>query len=265
MDGIRTVVERSPHAAGDDRPTRAGGLALPGHRDTERRSDPGADDPPLVVRENGLAFEVDVVRGHKTGFYLDQRDNRARVRSLAAGRRVLNLFAYTGGFAVAAAAGGATESLSLDIAAPAIDAARRNLARNDADPTRHRAEIADVRRALRGPSLARTRWDLIVLDPPSFAPSRKALPKALVAYRRLNAAALRLARPGTLLVSCSCSSHVDRRTFLRVLRDAAADAGVPLGRPAVHGAPPDHPSLAGFPEGDYLKAAFVTVEGASRS
>lgn len=243
-------------------------LALPGlgrfvERDDRRSTSPAGAAPrgslTVRVRENGLAFEVDVVQGQKTGLFLDQRDNRALVRSHTAGRRLLNLFAYTGGFTVAAAAGGCRSSLSVDLAAPAIAAARRNLALNGFGGARHELKAADVFDVLRDERGQGRRWDLIVVDPPSFAPRRAALEAALASYRRLNAAVLRLAEPGALVLSCSCSSHVSRRAFLEVLDAAAREARVPVARREVRGAGPDHPVTRSFPEGDYLKAVLLEV------
>jgi len=251
-------------------------LERPFGRTARRRGRPGAtaDAPaerpaaalwgelperPGIVREHGLCFEVDLVRGHKTGLYLDQRENRALVRERAAGRRVLNLFAYTGGFAVAAAAGGARSSLSVELSRPAVEAARRNLARNGADPALHTVEAADVFAWLACAAAARRTFDLLVCDPPSFAPNRAALPRARTAYRRLNGAVLRLAAPGALVLTCSCSSHLDRRTFLDLLRAAAGDAGRRASVREVRGAGEDHPVVPWFPEGRYLKAVLLEV------
>ena len=224
---------------------------------------PSAEGPslPLRVRENGLVFEVDPVRGQKTGLYLDQRDSRALVRAHAGGRRLLNLFCYTGGFAVAAAAGGCLESLSVDIAAPVLAAARRNLQLNGLDERSHRLVAADVFALLRDGRPDLSTFDLVVVDPPSLAPNRSSLPRALVAYRRLNAAVLARARPGTLMLTCSCSSHVDRPTFLDIVRRAADEARVDILVREVRRAGPDHPVLGCFPEGDYLKAVLLEVIG----
>jgi 23S rRNA (cytosine1962-C5)-methyltransferase len=212
------------------------------------------------VREHGLRFEVDLLRGHKTGLYLDQRENRARVRELAAGRSVLNLFAYTGGFAVAAAAGGARSSVSVELARPAAAAARRNLALNGADPGAHTVDADDAFAWLARAAAARRTFDLLVCDPPSFAPNRAALPRARTAYRRLNAAVLRLAAPGALVLSCSCSSHIDERSFLELLRAAADDARRRIAIREVRGAGADHPVVRWFPEGRYLKAVLLHLD-----
>lgn len=214
---------------------------------------------PLLVREEGLLYEVDVLRGHKSGLYLDQRENRALVRAHARGRSVLNLFGYTGGFSLAAAAGGAAKTLTIDLAKPAIAAARRNLERNGFGPPQHQALAANVFDWLNERGRAEAPWSLVVVDPPAFAPSQAALPRALAAYRRLNASVLRRAPPGALVLTCSCSSHVGRAAFLAVIDAAVTEAGRRVKRLAVRGAPPDHPELPEFPEGHYLKAVLLEV------
>lgn len=213
-------------------------------------------DGPLTVREDGLLYEADPARGHKTGLYLDQRDNRARVRALAAGRRVLNLFSYTGGFSVAAAAGGAATVTTLDVGAPVIEAARRNFALNGLDPDApHYRFVAEDAFAFL--DATRDAWDLVVLDPPSMAPGEAALPRALAAYRRANEAALRRLAPGGLLLTASCSSHVTEAHLVEVVRDAARSADRAARILEHRGAGPDHPVLPAFPEGRYLSALLV--------
>lgn len=221
----------------------------------------GLPDGPSLVREHGLRFEVDLVHGQKTGLYLDQRDNRALVRKLAAGARMLDLFAYTGGFAVAAVAGGARSSVSVEASRPAAAAARRNLALNGADSSAHTVDTADAFAWLARAEAARRTFDLLVCDPPSFAPNRAAVPKACAAYRRLNASLLRLASPRALVLTCSCSSHIDQRTFLGLLHAAAVDARRRIVVMEVRGAADDHPVVRWFPEGRYLHAVLLRVEG----
>jgi 23S rRNA (cytosine1962-C5)-methyltransferase len=205
------------------------------------------------VRENGLRFGVDLARGGKGGLFLDQRDNRASVRSLAAGRRVLNLFGYTGGFSIYAAAGGAAETTTVDIAGPAIAAARRNFARNQLPLEAARFVTEDAFAFLeRAAATGGARWDLVISDPPSFAPSKRALPAALRAYRRLHRLAAAVTAPGGLICAASCSSHVERADFLATL-----DLGAGFELLEVAGAAEaDHPVLPEFPEGDYLKFAI---------
>jgi len=217
--------------------------------------------PPEVVevREHGMVLCADLMRGQKTGLFLDQRGSRATVRRLARRRRVLDLYAYVGGFSVAAGRGGAAEVVTVDLARPAIELARRAWRANALPEDRQRAVAADVPTLLRELAEQGERFDLVVADPPSFAPSAGARDKALRAYEQLHRACLGLLSPGGLLLAASCSSHVDRAAFEEVLgRAAEADRRVlqVLDRWA---APPDHPRLLAFPEGDYLKATLVRV------
>jgi len=210
----------------------------------------------IEVRENGLRFGVDLAHGQKGGLFLDQRDNRALVRTLAAGRRVLNLFGYTGGFSVYAAAGGARETVTVDVAAPAIAAARRNFARNGLPVERARFVAGDAFAFLEEAAAAGERFDLVISDPPSFAPSRRALPAGLRAYRRLHRLAAAVTAPGGILCAASCSSHVDRKSFIGTVEAGARDAGRRFALRELRGAAPDHPVTLQFPEGDYLKLAI---------
>jgi 23S rRNA (cytosine1962-C5)-methyltransferase len=213
---------------------------------------------PLVVDVNGLAFEVDPSRGQKTGFFLDQRANHARVDRVADGARVLDAFCYGGAFGLRAARAGAREVTLLDASADALALARRNAERNGlAD--RCRFERGDALDRLAALDAAGERFDLIVLDPPAFAKSRKQLAAARRGYREINRRALRLLAPGGHLLSCSCSHHVDRETFRDIVRDAAADAGRAALVVESGGQAPDHPVLLGCPETDYLKCLLVAV------
>jgi 23S rRNA (cytosine1962-C5)-methyltransferase len=207
------------------------------------------------VRENGVRFGVDLARGQKGGLFLDQRDNRAFVRTLAAGRRVLNLFGYTGGFSLYAALGGAAETTTVDVAAPAIAAARRNFERNGLPlPTAHlRAE--DAFSFLERAATEGARYDLVISDPPSFAPSERALAAALGAYTRLHRLCAAVTAPGGTLCAASCSSHVHAEAFLETLRQGARAAGRTFTLVELRGAAACHPTLASFPEGAYLKFA----------
>jgi 23S rRNA (cytosine1962-C5)-methyltransferase len=211
---------------------------------------------PLVVREHGMRLEADVVAGQKTALYLDQRENRRRVRELAAGRSVLNLFAYSGGFTVAAALGGATRSCSVEQAGPATKALGRNLRLNGLAAAGHEVVEADAFAYL---AAASERFDLVILDPPSLAPSRDAVPAALQAYRRLNTLALSRLEPGGILVTCSCSSHVGPMDFAATLGAAARAAGRELSVVEERGAGADHPWRPEFPEGRYLKVLVAYV------
>jgi 23S rRNA (cytosine1962-C5)-methyltransferase len=223
----------------------------------------GAAPPPpadLIVREGAMRFEVDVVHGQKTGLFLDQRPSRRLVASLGAGKRVLNLFAYTGGFSVAAAQGGAHQVTTVDLSAPAIDAARRNFVHSGIDPGAHVFIAGDCREFLAQAQAAAERWDLVVLDPPSFAPSERARPSALAAYRSLNAAAMTVLAPGGLLLTASCSSHVSEVDLRAVVAEAAAMTGHYARIVFSGGAGADHPVAPAFPEGRYLKVLLVSVE-----
>jgi 23S rRNA (cytosine1962-C5)-methyltransferase len=212
----------------------------------------------LFVREMGVAMEVDLARGQKTGAFLDQRDNRARVRALAAGRRrVLNLFSYAGGFSVAAALGGAGRVTSVDSASAAHASAQRTFRENGVDPAAHEFVTADVFDFLEKARARGDRYDLVISDPPSFAPSERAKPRALGAYRRLHTAVARVLEPGGVLCAASCSSHITAEDFLATLDDATLERD-DLRVRAIHGQPEDHPTLPAWWEGRYLK--FVVLE-----
>ena len=247
----------------------------------------GGHEGEVVIEEHGRRFFVDVLRGQKTGFFLDQRENRDRVAQLARGRRVLNTFAYTGGFSVAAAQGGAAHVTTVDLAAPAVETARRNFALNGIDTASHAFLAADafdvlaelaarmgsrsaVKPAAQPAAGAAARptaaaidglpdqpFDLIVLDPPSFAHSRKMVPRAEKAYEKLNELALRALPPGGWLATASCSSHVREADFLDCLTTAAARAQRHVTLASIAGAAHDHPARLGFPEGRYLKFALL--------
>lgn len=221
-----------------------------------------APPPEIEVVEGGLRFGVDLLRGQKGGLFLDQRDNRATVRGLAAGRRVLNLFAYTGGFSVYAAAGGARSTTTVDVSAPAIAAAEENFRRNQlpvAPATRTRFVAADAFAFLEEARRSGERWDLVISDPPSFAPKQSALSAALGAYRRLHRMAAGVTEPGGILCAASCSSHVSEAEFLETVRAGCAEAGRRFRMREMRGAAFDHPVVAAFPEGRYLKMAVGEV------
>ena len=213
----------------------------------------------VAIREHGVSFYVDVLRGQKTGFFLDQRENRRRVRALSKGLRVANLFSYTGGFSVSAALGGATQVTSVDIAPQAIDAARTHFTDNGIDAAAHAFVAIDAFEWLKNASKNGEQYDLIVTDPPSFAPSERALEAALAAYRDLNAAALALIPDGGTLAAASCSSHVNMEAFLGTLGEASRGAKKALTTFETHGQPLDHPCAPGFAEGRYLKFVLSRV------
>jgi 23S rRNA (cytosine1962-C5)-methyltransferase len=217
---------------------------------------------PVRFLENGLVFEADVVEGHKTGHFLDQRENRARVRDLAAGARVLDVFSYTGGFSVHAAAGGARTVHSVDVSAQALDACTRNFAHNRADDAvracRHTVTAGDAFEVMQRLAQAGERFDLVIVDPPSFAQRQTDVDAAVRAYRRLTQLAVRLVAAGGVLVQSSCSSRVPAERFFDEVEAAARMAGAGLAEIARTGHAEDHP--VGFPEGAYLKTLFATVD-----
>ncbi|MBN1399201.1 MAG: class I SAM-dependent methyltransferase [Anaerolineae bacterium] len=221
---------------------------------------PQLNDPVLFC-ENGLRFEVNPVRGQKTGFFLDQRDNRARVEKLAGGRVVLNLFAYTGGFSVYAARGRAREIVSVDASAPALEAAQRNMEHNHhisaVAVATHEAVMGDAFEVLAQMAQAGRSFDLVIVDPPAFAQRRSQVPQALSAYARLTQLSLAVLRPGGVLAQASCSSQVDAETLFSTVHRAAARAGRPLREIERTGHPLDHPIA--FREGAYLKCLFAVA------
>ena len=218
-------------------------------------------EPPAVIEivEQGLRFLVDVRHGHKTGFYLDQRANRQLVGSLARGRRVLNCFCYTGAFSLHALAGGAAAVLSLDTSAEALVLARRQVALNGPDDGRAEWREADVFQALRALRDAGERFDLIILDPPKFAPTRAHAEKAARGYKDINLLAFKLLSPGGLLASFSCSGGIGPELFQSIVAGAALDAGVDAAIVHTLGQAPDHPVLLAFPESAYLKGLVCRV------
>lgn len=214
------------------------------------------DEPParVVVTERGMRLVADLLHGQKTGLFLDQRENRARVRMLAGGMRVLNAFAYTGGFAVAAALGGATHVVSVDTSRPALELGEVAWGENGLAPDTATWIEGDVFDYLRA---ARDRFDLVVLDPPPFVRRRRDLTAGLRGYKDVNLQALRRLEPGGWLLTCSCSQHLDRAGFRRVVAAAASDAGRAAQVVEEHGHPPDHPTALSHPEGEYLKALLL--------
>ncbi len=220
-----------------------------------------APDSSLSIDENGVRLGVDVVGGHKTGFYLDQRDNRLLTRDLAAGKRVLNCFCYTGGFSLQALAGGAAHVLSIDSSGPALTGARANLAMNpQLDASRAEWLEADVFEALRVFRKEERRFDLIVLDPPKFAPSAAHADRAARAYKDINLLGFRLLNPGGYLLTYSCSGGIGLELFQKIVAGAAVDAGRDARILRRLSAGPDHPVALHFPEGEYLKGLLVQAD-----
>jgi 23S rRNA (cytosine1962-C5)-methyltransferase len=216
-----------------------------------------AADGPLKIVEHGIEYEVDVASGQKTGFYLDQRDNRLRVGRLAAGRDVLDCFCYSGGFTLSALGGGARSVVAIDSSAQALASAKRNLALNGIAADRAEWLAADVFEALRKLRREGRQFDLVVLDPPKFAPTSKDAVRAARGYKDINLNALKLLRPGGLLATFSCSGGVSPELFQKIVAGAAADAGAPLLLRERFRSGPDHPVRVEFPEGEYLKGLLL--------
>jgi 23S rRNA (cytosine1962-C5)-methyltransferase len=216
---------------------------------------------PVSFRENGLRFAADVVAGQKTGFFFDHRDNRARAEALAAGKSVLNVFAYSGAFSLYAARGGATAVVSADLSQPALAAALHNFSLNQEHDrvaaATHEVLVGDAFQTLQTLARSRRRFDLIVVDPPSFARNQGEVPRALAAYRRLVSGALAVLRPGGTLVMASCTARIGSDPFYNTVHEAAAAADRPLAELARTGHSLDHPIT--FPEGAYLKCLFASA------
>jgi 23S rRNA (cytosine1962-C5)-methyltransferase len=212
-------------------------------------------NPPqtLKVTENGLQFWVDIAGGHKTGFYLDQRHNRLRVRQLAAGRDALDCFCYTGGFTLNAMAGGAKSVLSVDASAEALKLLQENISENTLPAERHSILAGDVFQLLRKLRDQGRSFDMIILDPPKFAPTAAQAEKAARGYKDINLLAFKLLRAGGILVTFSCSGGVDAALFQKIVAGAALDAGVEASIVETLSQGFDHPVSLNFPEGAYLK------------
>ena len=210
-----------------------------------------------IVHENGIAFEVDLTGGQKTGFFIDQRNNRALVGQYASGKTVLNAFSYTGGFSLYALQGGAKEVVSVDISAPAIALANRNADLNGWED-RHTGLAEDVFDHLK--KVPKGHYDLIILDPPAFAKSKNTSHNALQGYKRINQMAMARIRPGGLLFTFSCSQHISPSMFEGAVRAAAIETGRPAAILHRLTQPEDHPVNLFHPEGEYLKGLVVQVD-----
>ncbi len=255
LDGIlralkeRTGLDRVWVRPEPDAVTREG-VQLPG---------PAGDVPAAVrIRERGKLFDVDVGGGQKTGYFLDQRENRCRVASYARGRRVLSAYCYTGSFEVHAASAGAVEILGIDRSEPALERARRHHELNGTSvPLDYRqGDVAAVLRRFRDEG--RT-FDLIILDPPRFVASRVQMEKGLRGYKDVNLLALKLLSPGGVLATFSCSGLVSMEHFKRMIGWSSVDAGRTVRIVEQLGQPPDHPVLSTFPESEYLKGLICVV------
>ena len=207
----------------------------------------------LPITEHGLKFTINFESGHKTGFYLDQRANRQRVRELAKDKDVLDCFCYTGGFSVNALSGGAKSVLSVDSSADALELCKENAALNNLPADRHATLEGDVFHLLRKFRDEARSFDMIVLDPPKFAPTSAQVDKAARAYKDINLLAFKLLRPGGILVTFSCSGGVDAALFQKIIAGSALDAGVDAQIVEHLSQAADHPVSLHFPEGTYLK------------
>lgn len=217
-------------------------------------------DGPVEIEENGLRYTVDLRTGQKTGYYLDQRDNRVRAASYAPGRRVADVCCYTGGFTLPLLRGGAASVTGVDMSAPALDLARANLALNGLDDGRTGFVQADAFRWLEGAREEAERYGMVVLDPPRMARSERGLKGALRGYLRLNQAAVGCLEPGGILVTCSCTGRVSRERFVAVLGEVERATGRRIRILELHGQPADHPVAPTCPETAYLKCIIAAVE-----
>ncbi len=220
----------------------------------------GEEPPGLIeIYESMMKYLVDVREGHKTGFYLDQRENRAAVALFSRGRRVLNAFSYTGGFGIAAAVGGAESVVNVDVSVPALEIAEQTARLNRIDPDRFTTVEADVFKQLRLHRDKADQFDLIILDPPKFAESRSTVDKACRGYKDINLIALKLLAEGGLLFTFSCSGAVDPLLFQKVVAGAAVDAKRHARIVRTLDQPSDHPISLAMPESRYLKGLIVQV------
>jgi 23S rRNA (cytosine1962-C5)-methyltransferase len=249
LPGVRAVLGRDQLQGEDDEEGKSGARLLWGEEPPD----------PVVILERGVRFGVDVRRGQKTGFFLDQRENRALVRRLSRDASVLNCFSFSGGFSVNAALGGATRVFSVDQDADAIALARENFSRNSLDPNAHDFLAADVFTLLSSFREEGRRFDVVILDPPAFAKSQRAVEAAIDGYASLNRQALEVVAPGGLLVTASCSARVTPEAFEGAVKEAGFKAGVDLTLVEERYQPPDHPIRLQFPEGRYLKFLVLRV------
>jgi 23S rRNA (cytosine1962-C5)-methyltransferase len=213
----------------------------------------------VTIKENGIRYDVNIAEGQKSGFYCDQRDNRKLVAQYAKDKRILDCFCYSGGFTLNALQGGASEVVSVDSSALALETLKQNIVLNGMEATQHVAIQSDVNKQLRIFKEQNQKFDFIILDPPKYAPSRAALTKAARAYKDLNRLAMGLLNEDGLLATFSCSGAVDISTFKQILAWAALDAGKEVQFIRQFTQPEDHPIRSSFPEGEYLKGLLCRV------
>ncbi|WP_149554316.1 class I SAM-dependent rRNA methyltransferase [Treponema pectinovorum] len=212
----------------------------------------------ITIKENDVLLEVDLAHGQKTGYFLDQKFNRAQVAKLAQGKRVLDTFTHTGSFGLNCFKGGAKEVISVDLSQEAIDIVNKNIKLNGAEK-KMTAVCADVFDLLKDYEAKGEKFDLIILDPPAFTKNAKNIQKAYGGYKEINLRAMRLLNPNGILVTCSCSYFFDSQHFYGMLMKAAEDSKKKVQILAKYGAGPDHPVLAGYPKSEYLKCAVCRV------
>jgi 23S rRNA (cytosine1962-C5)-methyltransferase len=215
-------------------------------------------EPVITIRENGILLKIDLAEGQKTGYFLDQKDNRRAVATLAKGRRVLDAFTHTGAFGLGAVKGGASHVVAADISEAAVRMAHENIALNNAGGVME-AVCADVFDLLRSYEASETKFDLIILDPPAFAKKAGSADSAFGGYKEINLRAMKLLSPGGILVTCSCSSFFDTALFYSMLMHAGGDSKRRVQILEKRGAGADHPVLVGYPQSEYLKCALLRV------
>jgi 23S rRNA (cytosine1962-C5)-methyltransferase len=251
LASLRDVIQpRAVYERNDASPRKLEGL------DLRKGFALGEGETGLWIQEGELRFFVEVAEGQKTGFFLDQRDNRQAIKRAADGRQVLDCFCYSGGFALSAAAGGATSVIGIDLSAEAIAWAERSAERNELS-SGCQFTVGNAFDALRAFDREGRRFGLIILDPPAFTKGKDALAGAVRGYKEINLRAMKLLESGGTLVTCSCSYHVDAPAFLEMLRRAAADARRELHLRELRSQAPDHPILLAAKETQYLKCAIL--------
>jgi len=255
LTGLTTIYERSDADVRqlEGLPPKSGVLRNSANRNSSPIINTELQITSTVITEHGLKFKVDIAHGHKTGFYLDQHLNRQHVRELAEDRAVLDCFCYTGGFTVSALAGGAKSVLSVDASAEALALCRENVILNALPADHHVTLEGDVFQLLRKFRDEARSFDLIILDPPKFAPTAAQVDKAARGYKDINLLAFKLLRPGGILVTFSCSGGIDAGLFQKIIASAALDACVEAQIVEHLSQAPDHPVALNFPEGAYLK------------
>ncbi|MBO9315799.1 MAG: class I SAM-dependent rRNA methyltransferase [Chloroflexus sp.] len=264
-DSIQTIVPIVANALRAVDPELRGVIQRPRQHDDDDQAQPillWGEWPPrnLVVQENGLFFQVDMLYGQKTGLFLDQRENRRTLEGMVAGASVLNCFAYTGGFSLYALRGNAAEVVSCDVGHGLAEATATNIALNHLPADRHRFVTDDCFALLDQYARRGQMFDVVILDPPSFARTRSSQHAAMRAYVRINALGLRCVTPGGLLVTASCTAQIGPEQFRELLGESAAQAHRRMQIIHEAGHPLDHPVPAGFPEGRYLKYVIARVQ-----